>query len=159
MFLFFNFFGWFLVTGSRIFSRSMWTLSYCMWGLVPWPGIKLPLQWGTGVLATGPSEISLFVFKSSKCLCLWVFAQCFCINIPILTLSSSWNPTRKSALTLYLKARQLAAGWSFPWVCLIYRTILFRNPTVLCHTFLCMVEINFWLVFIFTSMLNHFMTF
>ena len=30
----------FLVAACRVFSCGMWTLSCCMWGLVPWPGVE-----------------------------------------------------------------------------------------------------------------------
>ena len=31
---------WVLVAALRVFSCSLWTLSYSMWDLVPWPGSK-----------------------------------------------------------------------------------------------------------------------
>ena len=32
--------GWVLVVACRVFNCGMQTLSYSMWNLVPWPGIK-----------------------------------------------------------------------------------------------------------------------
>ena len=31
---------WVLVTAHGVFSCGMWTLSFSMWGLIPWPGIE-----------------------------------------------------------------------------------------------------------------------
>ena len=68
-----------LVVAQGILSCGLWALSFSMWDLVPWPGIKpWPLHRGHGVLATGPpgkSPSSLFnlipvvIFSTINSLC------------------------------------------------------------------------------------------
>ena len=73
----------------------MWTLSCSGWGVVPWPGIRwVPLNWGHGILATGPPAKSL---RGTLDLHPWPF------NSLLL---------QPSQFTMYLWQKR---NWNLPW--------------------------------------------
>ena len=96
----------FLGVACGVFSCDMHTLSCGMWGLVPWPGIKLgPLHWELGVLAAGPP---------GKCLllCFWVFTMCWALlwdSCPVLLINPHCSP-RNTIPVFYWEKRDEREG-------------------------------------------------
>jgi len=80
----------FFLATCRIFSWVMWTLSFGMWDLVPWPGIRLgALHWECRVWATGSPTLAPLLKINWPYMCGSVFGLCllfhFCSIISLIS--------------------------------------------------------------------------